>query len=405
MLALSALSLLATASLEQALSAFADCEASAAREKIASRLAFFKASGLHSEEAVRALPEHVARNYQETVLGLQDQLLPEGARVRIDGLIESSMHGCEGTLITCLRDGTFVCAVEITQCADAASQPDGLPVSARVRVVDLRPATGCNVAAVPAPCAEGVDGGTRSSASAPTPLTDAVIGQMMADTVATHRQLSASGSLPPAAAALGSTAFPDLSYAALLMVCTQLHWASCHAHAHADLDGARAAVDKCLELEAQSRPSGLSPWEVPHALRVALAQLHALSSALFASEGAASDAREAALVALRLNVTATVCPRKLRRALSRAPQLRMPTGYAGLAAPEVRRLRQWWNEELAPLDKQATARGQQVGQRDAESARTNGGQEWGPPQPQRHGAAGSQLPTPPPLKSCAAADS
>eukprot|EP00966_Prymnesium_polylepis_P033669 782433-Prymnesium_polylepis.1 len=69
---------------------------------------------MQHEDDVRKLPEHVARNEQEAVLALQQTLLPPGAAVRLVALTQrKELNGCAGTVIACLRDGTFRCAAEV----------------------------------------------------------------------------------------------------------------------------------------------------------------------------------------------------------------------------------------------------------------------------------------------------
>ena len=53
----------------------------------------------------------------ELSLALQLAYLPKGAAVQISGLTDRpSLNGCGATIISCLRDGSYRCAVEIQDC-------------------------------------------------------------------------------------------------------------------------------------------------------------------------------------------------------------------------------------------------------------------------------------------------
>ena len=95
-------------SLYAAFSAFANCADDEARKLLEQRISSFAAK---TEAEVRALPEHTARNEQEKVLALQQTLVPAGIAVRFDGLEHEEINGCTGIVISCLRDGSFLCAV------------------------------------------------------------------------------------------------------------------------------------------------------------------------------------------------------------------------------------------------------------------------------------------------------
>ena len=168
--------------LQNSFVAFAACEGRDAQEKLAKRLEFLR--GIQSEEEVRKLPEHVALNEQEQLLALQQTLLPPGTAVHLVGLKErTALNGCVGTLISCLRDGTFRCAVE-ARCAEAEVQ------DVRVHMANLRPVRGC-AAAVPPPC-EGESGGDETLSG---PLTNAAIGERIVRSMQAHERLSKDGAL------------------------------------------------------------------------------------------------------------------------------------------------------------------------------------------------------------------
>ena len=210
-------------SLLDAFRAFADCEAEPARELLADRLSFFHAAP--SEQQVRELPEHVARNEQEQVLRLQRMVLRPGLFVRLLHLDQPppELVGCEeGQLLGCLQDGSFVCVVELW--CGGAWQSEGRPVGMRVSVRYLRPAGDCGLIAGPvctptsAVGAEGGGGGRNQSSLAdlspgddiPLPVSDEAVGQLIVTAVRTIGELEAVGELPQDLMDLGMTYFPDL---------------------------------------------------------------------------------------------------------------------------------------------------------------------------------------------------
>ena len=334
------------ASLEDALRAFAACESDTTRQKMEARFAFFESAGARSEDDVRALPEHRARNEQEAILSLQRKLLPDGARVRMRGLKGDQVQWnlCEGNVITCLQDGSFLCALEVFKCG--TTEDTELPRVVRVRLEHLRPTLDCSVARTADSC-DRLDAANDVGPS--LPLDEVSVGSMLTEAVMTHRSLVASGELPAAAAELGQTAFPDMPYAALLLVCVKLQSAGCVALHGGDINGAGLATSTALELERQARRTSVEMHELPLAIRQALAALMSISSTVKGMKGDVDGARADSLSAQALNSTTAVCPHKVRMALGRS-QRAAPYDMPGLKAQEVVRLQRWWVEELLPLD-------------------------------------------------------
>ena len=169
-------------SLYAAFSAFANCADDEARKLLEQRISSFAAK---TEAEVRALPEHTARNEQEKVLALQQTLVPAGIAVRFDGLEHKEINGCTGVVISCLRDGSFLCAVE-TRCG---LQSHEAPLACRVHVVNLRPAAGCAVA-VPSGCELDQDHAyavSEEDAPLPDSLDKESIGRLIVDSVMRSR--------------------------------------------------------------------------------------------------------------------------------------------------------------------------------------------------------------------------
>ena len=209
-------------SLYAAFSAFANCADDEVRQLLETRIGAFAAK---TEAEVRALPEHTARNEQEKVLALQRTLLPAGIAVRFDGLEHEEINGCDGVVISCLRDGSFLCAVE-TRCG---LQSHEAPLACRVHVVNLRPAAGCAVA-VPSGCDQNnVYPVGEENAPLPDSLDKETIGRLIVDSVMRSRQ--AERPLPAylASAFEGDTAFADLPYSALAAVLARVQQVACAA--------------------------------------------------------------------------------------------------------------------------------------------------------------------------------
>ena len=320
------------ATLEAAFTAFARCAATEAQARLSERLAFFANANLRSEEEVKKLPEHQARNEQEQVLALQRAVLPGGARVHLHG---TALDGCLGTLIGCLRDGTFRCAVDV----DGSCVAEGR-TSVRVSLANLRPLADCGRTESTSHC------GRWMTREVELPLNDEVVGRTMALAVQAHRELGSS------APDYGGTQFPDLPYSALAMVIVELCAAACVALDSGDAAGAALAIERGIELEEQSRSPQLEASEIPLAVRSALSTLVALKAKTV--RGDADGALEAARRAHRLNVTASVSLRKLELAL-RPLSLRSARAHTGISEAEVLRLQQWWLDELLPLDERTPA--------------------------------------------------
>ena len=330
-------------SLYAAFSAFANCAGDDVRSLLESRIGAFAAK---TEAEVRALPEHTARNEQEKVLALQQTLLPAGSAVRFDGLAHEEINGCPGIVISCLRDGSFLCAVE-TRCG---LQADEAPLNCRVHIVNLRPAAGCAVA-VPSGCGLDQHVYPVSEEDEPPPgsLDKEKIGRLIVDSVMRSRQSKRPLPAYLAAAFAGDTAFPDLPYSALAAVLARMQQVACTALAAGDVGGAEQAVEQALDLERTSRPeSADDEQEVLAGVRFLLARLLAARALAKQARHDGAAARADALAAQRLNVTATISNRKLEQATSRAQRGR-PHAVTGLAAEESVRLQRWFADELLPL--------------------------------------------------------
>ena len=339
-------------SLYAAFSAFANCADDEVRQLLETRIGAFAAK---TEAEVRALPEHTARNEQEKVLALQRTLLPAGTAVRFDGLEHEEINGCPGVVIYCLRDGSFLCAVE-TRCG---LQSHEAPLACRVHVVNLRPAAGCAVA-VPSGC--GLDQNNAypvSEEDAPLPdsLDKETIGRLIVDSVMRSRRSERPLPAYLASAFKGDTSFPDLPYSALAAVLARMQQVACAALAAGDVGGAEQAVEQALDLERTSRPaSAADEHEVLAGVRFLMARLLAVRSLAKTARHEDAAARADALAAQRLNVTATISNRKLEQATSRAQRGRQgPHAVTGLMAEESARLQRWFADELLPL-KQADGR-------------------------------------------------
>ena len=332
-------------SLAAAFDAFAACASESARASFEKRMAFFVASGLRSEEEVRKLPEHTAKNEQEQVLALQESLVQPGDRITLKGLRQRTEHnGCSGIVIACLRDGSFRCSVDVDSGCNGA-QP---AFSARIRIENLRPPEACGLrerSSAEEYCAEFGTAMPPASSS----VDDEVVGSTMVRAVHAHEELQSKGLLPAQAASLGESAFPDLPYAALLMVLMELRDLSCYAIRTGDDAGAELAIAKCLELEADARPKEVEMVELPFGIRTSLASLFAISGALKEGQGKLEDARSLARTARLLNTSSVASSRRLRVALS-AWQLRAPQATPTASLEDIVRLQRWWVEELLPLD-------------------------------------------------------
>ena len=258
--------------LEASFRAFARCASDeSARTRLDERLSFFASSGLRSEEEVKKLPDHVRKNEQEQVLALQDTLVPAGVRVSLAHLTRADLNGCEGTVIVCLRDGSFRCAVELTSCPTSTA-----PLSSvRVLVQSLRPAADCGYA-VRALSTDELDECERAAdlrEEVPVPLTEEAIGRVMAQSVQMYNDVVSRGELPTDAADLGSSAYPDLPYAALVIVMVRLRATACAALRSDDMSGAARAIQFARELEEHARPSASEVFEIPRGVRAGLAAL------------------------------------------------------------------------------------------------------------------------------------
>ena len=190
-------------SLREAFSEFADCAGGDARARLARSTDFLNGK---SEEDVRSLPAHIAKNEQEAVLALQQALLPPGATVRIVG-VGNFLDECDVVILSCLRDGSFHCA--------AHARCESISQDVSVHVSQLRPPLGCAFPWPPS-CV-----GTPNEAAPVQPLTKAAVGRTIALGFQQHTVASAAKGVE-----LGPTAFPDLSYSALAFVLIQLQVSS-----------------------------------------------------------------------------------------------------------------------------------------------------------------------------------
>ena len=330
--------------------AFAACSDDKARALLEKRMKSFTG---RSEEEVRALPEHVARNEQEKVLSLQQVLLPDGISVRLHGLVDHpALNGCDGVLVACLRDGSFLCAVE-THCGLPREQ-EGQALRCRVHIANLRPATDCAATAEFDVCDER-DG---EEEGLPPRLDKEAVGKAIVDAVMQSRE---PGQLPAHFAATfpGETAFPDLSYASLAAVLGRMQQLACGALSAGDAEGAGEAIEQALDLEAKSRPDATADaHELSGGVRLLYARLLAVRARVRRAQGDAKSARRDALAAQRLNVTDAVSNRKLGQAMSTAQRSRAHK-VSGLTADESARLQRWF-AELLPLDQHVVAQAEET---------------------------------------------
>ena len=343
---------LASATLEGTLRSFAECESDAVQKKLRKRLDFFAELGVRSEEEVKALPDHQARNEQEQVLSLFQALLRPGVRVQLHDLAAPMLahrNGCEGTLVACPRGPNFRCAVELSDECDSAR--------VRAHVENLQPAGRCAVRTDVDVCGVATIGAEEFNDGEPTKasLDAAAIGQLMTDTLMSYRRLANAGELPAGSAALGETAISDLPYAALLLVVDRLREAGCDALRFGDAAGAELAVRHAVELEESARvekKSGGKPHleEQDVAVRLKLSEMYALQADARAARADAHGARDAALVSQRLNISSSIETSKLDHALKRA-QLEKPhaSKIAKLTKKQVKWLQRWF-DKLEPLD-------------------------------------------------------
>ena len=355
----------ATATLESAFRAWGECEVDGTiHQRLEKRLAFF--AGVRSEEEVRNLPEHTALNEQEAVLALQDVLLRPGKFCRLDGL--EQYNGCLGTLVACLRDGSFRCVVELDRgfagCDDAALQgvqSDEPALTARVSVAHLRPAGRCAVRELDACSDTDADGPEEFNDGEATKanLDAAAVGQMMTDAVMAFQRLSKGNELLAGAESLGATTMPDLPYAALVLVLAKMREAGCQALRAGDLVGARLALTHALELEEASRAEQVERSELHISVRSELAALLALESSLHSTQRDPAAARAAAFEAQRLNITSSISSRKLVHSLKRA-QLASPHAVPGMlrSKREVKHLQRWFAELVTLEDGPGHGHGQ-----------------------------------------------
>lgn len=339
MLALSALFLIVT--LQDAFESFAACEGREAQAALAKRLAFH--AGMRDETDIRNLPEHVARNEQEAVLALQQTLLPPGTSVRLVALTRrTALNDCEGTVILCLRDGSFRCIIELNTCSWAKTQ------IARAHVFNLRPLPGCSTATPTDPCQQkSLVGGSLELKKS---LTEEAVGRWIARSQQVHDQWAKEGSLPAQLdrPSLGHTAFPDLSYSALAYILAVLRELSCAALRRGDLPGAALAIGKAFHLEGSCRLAEFDEHEVPLNIRSVLADLYTVRAALKRVQGDYEGAHAELLSSARMNISSDVSSRKLSQAMSRV-QLNAPRDVAGLGADEAVQLQEWFAASL-PLD-------------------------------------------------------
>ena len=336
--------------LEASFIAFANCAGDAKwRSKLDERLAFF--AKYSSKEEVEALPEYQARNEQERVMALQEGLLKPGASVRLHAIVEPqfrALNDCNATLIGCLRDGSFRCAVELVDCGHAGQPP---PISVRARLENLRPAIDCGRSAIAAVLDTACDGADAllDVNGINFPLTKSAVGKVMATAVAAYKEMADTNRLPPSITpSLGSTGYPDLPGGALLLALLQLHSLSCLAHKADDAAGLALAWEAADELETSTQKSGRDMYEWPHGIRAAISRMYAilaLSKSVSGGGGGQKEVEEAARLALRLNTTARLSLRKLQVALE-ASQMLEPRATNAIKKKEVERLQGWWKEEL-----------------------------------------------------------
>jgi len=287
-------------------------------------------------------------------MALQDKLFPAGASVRLltqaDDMQTPHAQRSNGTIIACLRDGSFECAVELAS-VDAAE-----PTLLRVRLSSLRAPFECrdgdrgmpyeDANTYAAAATRSCDGSLEfASPTLALPLDEAAVGQMMTDGVMEYHQLMAAKALDPLVSELGDTAFDDMPYAALLLVFKRLHAACCTALRGGDHASAVLVVEQALELERQARHEHMEIYELPLFVRDTLAQYHHILAAVNAARSDVDGAREAATAARRLSMRESVSVRKLQMALSPMQQQR-PKAQPGLTVDEILQLQRWWHHVL-----------------------------------------------------------
>lgn len=341
--------------LEAAFHAFAQCASESARVRLDERLKFFTAAGLRSEEEVKKLPEHERKNEQEQVLSLQETLIPRGAVVVLSGLTKHhELNGCEGIVIECLRDGSFRCAVDIEACAASAG------ADVRVRVHNLRPVARCASDATPAPFTRDNLRQCQDDAAEPAeelelPLSEQSIGLVMARAGRSYSEMVTHATLPDGAAALGTSNYPDLPYAAMVMIFARLRSAACAALLGGDIHGAARAVEHARELEAGARAPTLEVYNLPRGVRASLSGIARVAAAVRLANDDADGAREEGRLARRLNVSAALSRRQLSAALAPYHDAPSHAPSHGGGGREIRRLQRWWWDELVPLDDEEEA--------------------------------------------------
>ena len=347
--------------LEAAFHSFSHCTSEKTRLRLEKRLSFFHSAKLRSEEEVKKLPEHEARNEQEQVLSIQDALWPPGTRFSLHGLAtRHELNGHNGTVLACLRDGSFRCAVELDP-AEWHGLEEHLgsighgSLLAQASARYFRPLEDCNrsLADIAIDCKDWLMGGDSLVEGLALPLDEKAIGHLYGRAIQDHSELAAKGALPEHLAALGASKFSDMPFSLLVMVTIQLTAAACAALQAQDVDGAIQAVDSVLDLERHSRPEGQEMFEQSQAVRNSLGALMYVSAVARATRGDPEAARLEMLAFHRLNTTASISERKIRiahqlwRMRTEDPQ-RLKT--LGMQKEEVRRLQKWWLYDVLALD-------------------------------------------------------
>ena len=313
---------------DDAFQAFSECATQHDKEQLRMKISRIKTANGDVDDAL----------VRELSLALQLAYLPKGAAVQISGLTDRpSLNGCGATIISCLRDGSYRCAVEIQDCGTFDMAPQG----ARIHAANLRPAKDCAVAAPPT---KKVSCWEHDGMRNPGPLTEAAVSLAIADDLQLAERRARSGK----AHSLGDTAYPDMPYTSLHFVLVRMHQRICSALAIGDVDGAEIGLEKVFALEEESRPLSTELYEVVAPVRFAYASLKWTQAAMRRDAMDAVGARKYALAARALNVTPGVSCRKLHQSTSQAQRVR-PRDALGLRKYESEWLQSWF-DALLPLD-------------------------------------------------------
>ena len=117
-------------------------------------------------------------------------------------------------------------------------------------IANLRPMEDCAPASPPTGCDK------HTPAPPSEPLTKALVGEAIAQSVLTAQRQLRSGELPEAVLALGDTAFPDLPYAVLAFALVAMHWSMFKAQPNTASPRCGAS---CCRVASENHHMGLLP--------------------------------------------------------------------------------------------------------------------------------------------------